>query len=265
MNLFPWLFLILAAFPLTQLILDYRVKYVVNDGRTTKHKSTRKLLLAIALASVIANPLAVWFNNSQSERKAESARATHTQQLTNLHLNFQSRISIVDSNQERLREEIQNLSMAMATNPAISFETRSQILDVGRGLQAVETNIVNVASWISDLHKERALRRLEISKKEQSSWEEGVPVYSYAMRKFETALVEVGKLKGEQVFSDIRNLPPLMPSLPFDFASLRTGSNSVWKFHGNVNWHAGHTQLTVSGSLATSNQIAPTATMRIQV
>ncbi|HWN94516.1 MAG TPA: hypothetical protein VNT99_05760 [Methylomirabilota bacterium] len=261
MNWLPWLLAMLAVLPIAQLIIDYRVKYFAKDGRTKEHKVLRTIVLTIALVSLAANPFVGWINNVQKDRKAEKEGKALKGQITDLKSNFQFRISLVDSNQLRFKDDLQSVSMALATNSSMDPSVRAKLLQASKRLEAIDTNIIDTGAWISDLQRNRALRRLELSQSDQSHWDEGLPVYDYAIRKLQSTLVELGKQNGNQVFSDFKTLPVLAPPYPFDAAKLAVGTNSQWKFEAIIE-HTYHTQLRITSTCADT---ITRATMRLQV
>jgi heme/copper-type cytochrome/quinol oxidase subunit 2 len=54
MTLLSWMLLVVGVLSFLYVVFDYRLKHIDKDGRTVEHKRTRRVVLWIAIISIMA-------------------------------------------------------------------------------------------------------------------------------------------------------------------------------------------------------------------
>jgi ABC-type transport system involved in cytochrome bd biosynthesis fused ATPase/permease subunit len=121
-----WIYYILAAVVLilsiAQIFLDYILKHIFKDARTSEHKKTRTILLCVTLTAFIGSQVVSWINSQQKDQEAKRTITDLRWQITGLKsqiTNLSSQISAEGSSTRReVRQEFQSLATNSSTPPA---------------------------------------------------------------------------------------------------------------------------------------------------
>lgn len=215
-----------------QLILDYRLKYVNKDRRTTAHLTNRRWLFWVSILIGVATSVTDIVNNHKS---AASNR--------NLSTNFDSKISVVIENQSDLGEKLDKLALAaVAPNARLDSEFQSALKNARDELYRIHTNIVNLQMWKEDrlsrkmseelkVHRAKELEEERKRIRLQPYWDGSRPVYQFAVQRLEEYLRALAHQYGETTWISFKGIP-IEPTFG-ELGELGIGTN--------LNWH-----LTVS-------------------
>jgi hypothetical protein len=225
----PWM---ITCILLLAVAVEYRLKHVASDRRTSEHKTLRRILLWIACCGIVAQQgLLVLKDQKNKKEDAEKNRA-HKAQLDELKSDFAARSTVINSNQLDLAQRQRELVTALVTNSTVDASTRAKIQVADQQFQKVNADVVDLNAWRQDLIKRQSMNALQAkeatAKAEKELWEACVPIHDYTVRRLEWILGELGRQRKETLESNFKGIPPTIINGPI--AELRLGTNTHWHF-----------------------------------
>jgi len=229
-----WLPYAISIVLLLSVVFEYRLKYIDKDGRTIDHKRTRRIVLGIAIFSILAQQ-GVTGMKDHRRSKADAV--------------LRGKVDTANTNIGNLLTHQSELLSAISTNNAIDPKLRVEILEHSRAVEVVSADVSELEQWKTDFRNEEAARKQredaarlkhEILLTEQGvaargrverTWKRANQLYDFIIRTLQEAVHGAAKAKGEKVFSDYAGLP-LAPigDKSVHVAGITTGTNLAWRF-----------------------------------
>ena len=145
-----WVPYVITAVLLITVILEYRLKHIATDRRTTKHKVLRRWLLGILIIGIISQQAVSAIKEAQrkEDETAKDAAAEETRR--------------------RQENEIRSLRNTLVTNTLLNPEFRAKLLDVPPH-EIENSDDVNLSAWRAEKQRRLAIAHLqqESGKREQ--------------------------------------------------------------------------------------------------
>lgn len=206
-------FILIAIAVIAHPCLDYLVKVVFKDGRTSVHKTLRVILFVVTLVIVIFGLI--------KEVKASKKAQIKDQETRQYETNLLNRISNLSESNSVMRSQICDLSksfsdflLATANKPEVDVDTRVAMLEVRKRLEVGDVCSSDlgtlVSTWSNKLAQakiERDKRHLKSVEHQESILAPSIDIWDHAIRVFQNKLSSHVKPNGK-VTSDYIGIPP---------------------------------------------------------
>ncbi len=224
-----------------QIWWDYLLKNFFKDGRTNEHKSFRKRLLVLTLVLFALNQFVGIVNAYRRDKQAKMDKKESNSQINGLT----NQLALINSNQAKLSKENQQLVSVLSTNTSFDSGTRAAIIEANRKFEVVDSQVVDVNAWMSELANKRALSEIGREQARQRALaaekpviEKYSPCFDYSVKRLQTILAELAKQHGEGVLSSYTGIPTILQSNVVKVAEISIGTNSSWTFTVSI-WKSG--------------------------
>ena len=162
--------------PIVLLCWEYKLKYIVNDGRTTEHKRTRKSVLFLAICIFAFGLLATIIEDSNKAKKEKSlaeSNAHLNQQLNEIRTNLPNEVSKgVNADVNRLLSQATNSSLGDAALSASVQDLAATINDkqqIEAKFEAINTDNLDTSEWKTRYENKLAIAKLNQEKEAQEA------------------------------------------------------------------------------------------------
>jgi hypothetical protein len=272
-KLMTWLSYGFSIVLLASVIFEYRLKHIDKDGRTIAHKRARRIVLAIAILSILAQQ---GIAGIKDQRKLKDEAV------------LRGKVDTANTNIGKLLEHQSRLLMALGTNVAIDPKLRVEILEHSRAVELVSADVSELEQWKTDFKNEQAVERQkkdaeklrhQISVAEQDAaakgrveraWKRSAQLFDFTVRTLQETVRGIAEAKRDKVFTDYVTLPTApVGDKSVHVASITTGTNLGWSFKISADAiarsHGAEVWLRVQGSCTNRAPISYHTMLRVTV
>ncbi len=235
--------------------LKYRLDYIDNDGRTSRHKRTRKIVLGLVIVLCFLGIVSVGIDDyRKAGQKAESDKT-----ITNLN----GILTDIRKHQASLPNEVSrgvNELLIMATNSKLSDSALAVAIRerevIAQAPIPINTDKPDFQALVSNyqsrlelkrykdeqgrrdaerIAQEEAQRAAKLAEQQESFVSEKTyPVFEYALRTLHALLTDRARQNGGQLSTTYKGLPRAIGSAVNTVCRIDAGEKSPWVFYASL-------------------------------